>query len=213
MFENLNFGKTGFKTCVLEKYFISYLCILFLIFNALRSFFKNWFIFFKNFVFLEFRLIQSVCWSIEIAFKILSEPLYVSKLIFDQLKIVNKLFLKLDLNLFNSPFSKVFKLFSLQFGQAPSSIFYHFRPNFLQIFPLPRPVFPLHPFFFHLFSVLYAFFHALKGYFRTMHKLGFLTFQAEFCEIDHWVFVLGCYNHDPCGLIWSILWFLRNWKF
>ena len=78
MFENLNFGKIGFKTCVLEKHFISYSCILFLIFNALRSFFKNWFIFFKNFVFLEFRLIQSVCRSIEIAFKILSEPLYVS---------------------------------------------------------------------------------------------------------------------------------------
>ena len=78
LFENLNFGKTGFKTCVLEKHFISYSCILFLIFNALRSFFKNWFIFFKNFFFLEFRLIQSVCRSIEIAFKILSEPLYVS---------------------------------------------------------------------------------------------------------------------------------------
>ena len=41
MFENLNFGKTGFKTCVLEKHFISYSCILFLIFNALRSVFKN----------------------------------------------------------------------------------------------------------------------------------------------------------------------------
>ena len=78
MFENLNFGKTRFKTCVLEKHFISYSCILFLIFNALRSFFKNQIIFFKNSVFLEFQLIQSVFWSIEIAFKILSEPLYVS---------------------------------------------------------------------------------------------------------------------------------------
>ena len=55
-FENLNFGKTGFKTYVLEKYFISYSCILFLIFNALRSFFKNQvffffskILFFKNF--------------------------------------------------------------------------------------------------------------------------------------------------------------------
>ena len=47
MFENLNFGKTGFKTCVLEKHFISYSCILFLIFNALRSFFKNQVIFLK----------------------------------------------------------------------------------------------------------------------------------------------------------------------
>ena len=78
MFENLNFGKTGFKTCVLEKHFISYLCILFLIFNALRSFFKNQVIFFKNSIFPEFRLIQSVFRSIEIAFKILCEPLFIS---------------------------------------------------------------------------------------------------------------------------------------
>ena len=47
MFENLNFGKTGFKTCVVEKHFISYSCILFLIFNVLRSFFKNQVIFSK----------------------------------------------------------------------------------------------------------------------------------------------------------------------
>ena len=47
MFENLNFGKTRSKTCVLEKIFISYSCILFLIFNALRSFFKNQVIFSK----------------------------------------------------------------------------------------------------------------------------------------------------------------------
>ena len=77
MFENLNFGKIGFKTCVLENHFISYLCILFLIFNALRSFFKNRFIFLKKIVFPGFRLIQSVFREIEIAIKILSEPLSV----------------------------------------------------------------------------------------------------------------------------------------
>ena len=37
MFENLNFGKIGFKTCVFEKNFISYSCILFIKFNAWRS--------------------------------------------------------------------------------------------------------------------------------------------------------------------------------
>ena len=51
MIENLNFGKTGFKTCVLEKHFISYSCILFLIFNALRSVFKNQVIFSKKLFF------------------------------------------------------------------------------------------------------------------------------------------------------------------
>ena len=52
--ENLNFGKTGFKTCVFEKHFISYSCMWFIKFNALRSFYiillcfsKNWF--FQNF--------------------------------------------------------------------------------------------------------------------------------------------------------------------
>ena len=60
MFENLNFGKTGFKTCVLEKHFISCSCILFLIFNALRSFFQKPIYFFKNSIFPEFWLIQSI---------------------------------------------------------------------------------------------------------------------------------------------------------
>ena len=36
--ENLNFGKTGFKTCVFEKHFILYSCMWFIKFNALRSF-------------------------------------------------------------------------------------------------------------------------------------------------------------------------------
>ena len=53
MFENLNFGKIGFKTCVLEKHFISYSCILFLIFNTLRSFFKNQVIFFSKILFFQ----------------------------------------------------------------------------------------------------------------------------------------------------------------
>ena len=36
MFENLKFGKTGFKTCVSEKLCISYSCILLIFFNAWR---------------------------------------------------------------------------------------------------------------------------------------------------------------------------------
>ena len=56
MFENLNFEKTGFKTYVLEKHFISYSCILFIIFNALRSFFKNQVIFSKMMFFQNFNL-------------------------------------------------------------------------------------------------------------------------------------------------------------
>ena len=46
--ENLNFGKTRFKTCVFEKHFISYSCILFIKFNALRSFCTKLLWFFKK---------------------------------------------------------------------------------------------------------------------------------------------------------------------
>ena len=41
MFENLNFGKTKFKTCVFEKICISYSCILLIFFNAWRILCKN----------------------------------------------------------------------------------------------------------------------------------------------------------------------------
>ena len=53
-FENLKFRKTRFKTCVLEKYFISFLCTLFIIFNALWSVFKNQVVFSKIMFFLIF---------------------------------------------------------------------------------------------------------------------------------------------------------------
>ena len=76
LFENLNFGKTGFKTYVLEKHFISYSCILFIIFNALRSFFKNQVIFSKMLFFQNFN------WS---------------RLFFDQLKLHLKFFVSLCL--------------------------------------------------------------------------------------------------------------------
>ena len=76
MFENLNFEKTRFKTCVLEKHFISYSCILFIIFNALRSFYKNQVIFSKMLFF------QTFGWS---------------NLFFDQSKLHLKFFVSLCL--------------------------------------------------------------------------------------------------------------------
>ena len=79
MFENLNFGKTGFKTCVFEKLCISYSCILLIFFNAWRNLYKNWAIFFfKTMFFLKFRSIEAVFRSIEIGSKYLGEPLSVS---------------------------------------------------------------------------------------------------------------------------------------
>ena len=78
MLENLNFGKTGFNTCVLEKHFISYSCIyslysmLWWVFSKTRLFFS------KILFFPEFWLIQSVFRSIKITFKIFCELLSIS---------------------------------------------------------------------------------------------------------------------------------------
>ena len=47
MFENLNFGKIGFKTCVFEKLCISYSCIL-LIFSVLGGFYAKKGLFFSK---------------------------------------------------------------------------------------------------------------------------------------------------------------------
>ena len=86
MFENLNFGKTGFKTCVFEKLCISYSCILFIFFNAWRSLYTKLGCFSKLcvcvcgffFFFPEFWSIEAIFWSIEIVLKILREPLSIS---------------------------------------------------------------------------------------------------------------------------------------
>ena len=72
MFENLNFGKTGFKTSVFEKYFISYSCIIFIKYYALRSFCIKLLCFFKKLFFPEFQSIKPISRSIEIAIKILA---------------------------------------------------------------------------------------------------------------------------------------------
>ena len=69
MFENPNFGKTGFKTCVFEKLCISYSCILFIFFNAWRSLCIKLGCFSKLCFFPEFRSIELVFRSIEIVLK------------------------------------------------------------------------------------------------------------------------------------------------
>ena len=51
MIENLNFGKSRFNTTVFEKHFISYSCILFIKYYALRSFCIKLLCFSKNCIF------------------------------------------------------------------------------------------------------------------------------------------------------------------
>ena len=88
LIENLNFGKIGFKTSVFEKTFHLILmhfihkiqCFEFLCKNA---------VFFKKLIFPEFRPIEPIFQSIEIAIKICYESLSVSidaRLVLDQSK-------------------------------------------------------------------------------------------------------------------------------
>ena len=111
-------------------------------------------------------------------------------------------------------FQKNFNLPSLSdLAKAPPSSFCRFPPRFLQGFCLWRPVSLFCPSFCILFHDFMHFSCIIMGIFGTFNLLGFLMIQTCFCEIDQWVFVLGCYYHVSCRLIWSILWFLKNWKF
>ena len=121
---------------------------LFLIFNALRSVFKNQVLFFQKCCFPDFRLIQSVFRSIEISFKILCELLSVS--INRNWFLINRnswiKFFKNSVLTCSNIFFKTF--FSLSdSGKAPQRFFCRFPPNFLQSFSLPKPVCLFYPSF------------------------------------------------------------------
>ena len=75
MVENLNFGKTGFKSCVLKKHFISYSCIFISYIQCFKVCFQKLGYFSKKMFLPDFRLIQSDFWSIKILLKNFSEPL------------------------------------------------------------------------------------------------------------------------------------------
>ena len=150
--ENINVWRTGFKTCVFEKHFISYSCIIFIKYNALRSFCTKLLWFFKNLFFLEFRLIEPIFRSIKIAIKNFGQPLFVSidaRLILDQSKhfwsiehnfrsIENRIesFKKNVLHVFKLIFSKGFQLFLSPYDsiKAPIQFFVIFLHSFCKIF-------------------------------------------------------------------------------
>ena len=69
MIENLIFGRSGFNTTVFEKHFISYSCILFIKYYALRIFCIKLLCFSKNLIFPNVRSIEPVARSIEIMIK------------------------------------------------------------------------------------------------------------------------------------------------
>ena len=172
--------------------------------------------FFKNSVFPKFQLIQSVFRSIEITFKILCMPQSVS-INWNWFSINRKswisFFLKSQILTYSNLTFQKFLNFSHSLSPIRTRLhikFLSFSSKIFARFSSPKAGMSIIPFLFHLFSVLHAFFHALKGYFQTMHKLGFLMYQALFCEIDQWVLLLDCYVPDLWWLIWSIWGFVIN---
>ena len=130
---------------------------------------------------------------------------------FDRSKLVNQVFQKGRIGLFQTSFSNSsfpFSLSALALGSTSQFLSFSFK-NFARFLSL-EAVKSLLPFFFKFIS----WFHALSWVFSaSSNLLGFLMIQAYSCVIDQWVFVLWCYNDVLYSLIWSILWFLKNWKF
>ena len=141
MLENLDFGKTGFKTFFLKNIISHTHAFLLVNFNALRCFYtvslffsKTVFFFFlsKNFVSLcLLRLIQSAFRSIKIVLKFLKKPLSVS---------INRNswigFFKNQSLTFQTYFSKRFSnFFSLsELDKASSQFFVVFLQIFCKVF-------------------------------------------------------------------------------
>ena len=158
----LTLGKLGLNLVFWKS--ISSHTFLFLIFNALRSVFKNQVSFPKNMFFPDFRLIQTVFRSIEISFKIFDEPLSVSidRNCFSINRISWIRFLKNRSWLFQNHFFKSFLSFSLslRFGLGSTSDFCRFLSFFLQGFSLQIPIWPFYPsfyFYFHISCIFHAF--------------------------------------------------------
>ena len=138
-FENLNFVKTGFKTCVFEKLCISCSCIWLISFNAWRILCKNW-AFFQNCDFSRIS-IDWDCFSInQNWFKIFffGEPLSVS-INWNWFSINQKLWIKFFKNwvwLVQPHFSKVFQTFLSLFDldKAHPQFFVVFLRSFCKVF-------------------------------------------------------------------------------
>ena len=169
MIENLNFGKTGFNSCVFEKHCISYSCILFLKFNALRSFCikllcfsKLWF--FQNFdpsnLFFDRSKLWLKFWSGSVCFDWCSiangsiEALSIDWIYFSiNRKSRWEFFLKTFVFTCFTLFQTFSKHFSLSFDRSrlPKQFFVVFSKIFARFFSSKAGKTFL-PFFLHLFS-------------------------------------------------------------
>ena len=119
-------------------------------------------------------------------------------------------FLKQFFDCFKSSFSKSFYPFLLSpTWQGCTSHFLSFSSSIFARFSSLKVGMTI----LSLLFVLFSWFHAFKGYFRTSLFLGFLMIQALFSKIDQWVLLGYGYIRDWYWLIWSIWGFVKNWKF
>ena len=182
--------------------------------QCFEEFFQKLGYFFKNYIFLEFRLIQSVFRSIKITFKILCELLSVSInrnwFSINQKSWIS--FFKSQIWLIQITFSKLFQtsFFSLQFRQAQFLIFCRFQPNFWLVFPLPRPVWPYNPFFFIYFQFYMHFFMHWRVIFRLCIFWGFWCLKPYFVKLINGfccyivMFLIYDGKFDQFGVLWWI---------
>ena len=156
LIENLNFGKIGFKISVFEKTFHLILMHFIHKIQCFEEFLCKNAVFFKKLIFPEFRPIEPIFQSIEIAIKICYESLSVSinaQLVLDQSKhfrpiesnfqsVENRIksFLKTKFLMCSYTFSKFFKLFLSLFhwSKAPSKIFVIFLQTYCKVLLLQR---------------------------------------------------------------------------
>ena len=153
--------------------------------------------FFKNSVFPKFQLIQSVFRSIEIAFKILCEPLSVS---------INRNWFSINRNWFsinrkswisffkkrqiltysNLTFQKFLNFslsLSLRFELGSTSNFCRFLPKFLQGFPLSKSVCPYYPLLFSYIQFYMHFFMHWRFIFRLCINWAFWCIKPYFVKL------------------------------
>ena len=159
MFENLNFGKTGFKTYVFEKLCISYSCILFIIFNALRSLCTKLVCFSKLCFFQNFDRSRLFFNQSKLRLKI-QVSLCLFRSIEPKILINRKLyetFLKLVFQMSQTIFQKVFNFsLSIRLGQGTISSFLSFFIILFARFSSHKAGMSIIPFLLHFNSCFHA---------------------------------------------------------
>ena len=107
-----------------------------------------------------------------------------SKLIFDQSKIVNKLFLKVKFELFKSLFQNVFKLLFLSPIRTSTILnFLSFSTKCFARFSSPKGGSPLYPFFFIYFQLYMHFFMHWRVIFGLCINWGFWCIKPYFVKL------------------------------